>query len=72
MLNLFFMSPPSRKASKTLPPTSPDHSLTLETVLYLLEDSELPSSGGRRHTSRELSGTRLADTWSHHDQTFHK
>jgi len=45
-----------RRANQTFPPADEDQATTLETVLYLLEDVDLPSSPAKK-TSRELSGT---------------
>lgn len=45
-----------RQAGDAYPPTDDDHAATLETVLYLLDDVDLPSSPAKK-TSRELSGT---------------
>jgi hypothetical protein len=45
-----------RKATKLLPEGDEDQAVTVETVQYLLEDTDLPTSPKKR-TSRELSGT---------------
>lgn len=45
-----------KRAGQTFPPQDEDQATTIETVLYLLEDVDLPSSPAKK-TSRELSGT---------------
>jgi len=45
-----------RKATKLIPEGDEDQAVTVETVQYLLEDTDLPTSPKKR-TSRELSGT---------------
>merc|ERR550517_2258963 len=45
-----------RKAAKLIPDGDEDQAVTVETVQYLLEDTDLPTSPKKR-TSRELSGT---------------
>merc|ERR1740128_1364886 len=45
-----------RRTQQSFPPADEDQATTIETVLYLLEDVDLPSSPAKK-TSRELSGT---------------
>merc|ERR1712106_246706 len=45
-----------RKATNVFPEKDEEQSSTLETVLYLLEDVDLPATPAKK-TSRELSGT---------------